>query len=146
MDGICGTIKNLVYCKVLSGDVVIDTPKTFATFANEISNVAPIPTTLKIHKLKWVNQENSFVNKFYYFSQNLVTLFTRKYVVKCGHKATNISDNSICNQGEFSLSQVKNGFNAPSVLSGIMKGAPMNKAQPFSSSYSIYSILIATQS
>ena len=39
MDGISGTIKNLVYRKVLSGDVVIDTPKKFAEFANEISNV-----------------------------------------------------------------------------------------------------------
>ena len=39
MDGIGGTIKNLVYRKVLSGDVVIDTPKKFAEFANEISNV-----------------------------------------------------------------------------------------------------------
>ena len=39
MDGIGGTIKNLVYRKVLSGDVVVDTPKKFAEFANEISNV-----------------------------------------------------------------------------------------------------------
>ena len=39
MDGIDGIIKNLVYRKVLSRDVVIDTPKKFAGFANEISNV-----------------------------------------------------------------------------------------------------------
>ena len=39
MDDIGGTIKNLVYRKVLSGDVVIDTPKKFAEFAKEMSNV-----------------------------------------------------------------------------------------------------------
>ena len=39
MDGIVGTIKSLVYRKVLSGGVVIDTAKKFGEFANEISNV-----------------------------------------------------------------------------------------------------------
>ena len=39
MDGIVGTIKNLVYREVLSGDVVIDTSKKFGEFANEVSNV-----------------------------------------------------------------------------------------------------------
>ena len=37
MDGIGGTIKNLAYRNVLYGDVVIDTPKKFAEFANEIA-------------------------------------------------------------------------------------------------------------
>ena len=37
MDGIGSTIKNLVYCKKLSGDVAIDTLKKFPEFANEIS-------------------------------------------------------------------------------------------------------------
>ena len=39
MDGISDTIKNLVYRKVLPGDVVIDTLKKFDEFANEISNI-----------------------------------------------------------------------------------------------------------
>ena len=87
MDVIGGTIKNLVYHKVFSGckDAVINTPKKFAKFANEISNVdclflskeqllkepeevaktAPIPTTLKTHTVKWLKEGNSFVNKFY---------------------------------------------------------------------------------
>ena len=75
MDGIGSTIKNLIYRKVLPEDVVIDTPKKFAEFANKISSVdclslskeqllkepeevvkaAPIPTILKIHKVKRVN-------------------------------------------------------------------------------------------
>ena len=89
MDGIGGTIKNLVYRKMLSGDVVIDTPKKFAEFANKICNVdclllskeqllkepeevakvAPIPTTLKIHKVTQVKEVNSFVDKFCYLSE-----------------------------------------------------------------------------
>ena len=87
MNGIGGTIKNLVYRKVLSRDVVISTPKKFAKFANEISNVdclfllkeqllkepeevakaAPIQTTLMSHKVKQVKERNSFVNKFLLF-------------------------------------------------------------------------------
>ena len=39
MDGIGGTIKNLVFRRVLSEDVVINTPKEFATFADQISNI-----------------------------------------------------------------------------------------------------------
>ena len=81
MDGIGGTIKKLVYSKMLSRDVVIDTPKKFAEFANKICNVdclflskeqllkepeevakvAPTPTTLKIHKVTRVKEVNSFV-------------------------------------------------------------------------------------
>ena len=69
MDGIGGTVKNLVYRRVLSGDVVINTPKEFANFADQIISVdclflentellkepeemtkaPPIPSTLKIH-------------------------------------------------------------------------------------------------
>ena len=39
MDRIGGTVKNLVYRRVLSGEVVINTPREFAEFANEISSV-----------------------------------------------------------------------------------------------------------
>ena len=68
MDGIDGTIKNLIYRKVLSGDFVIDTSTKFVEFANvdclflskeqllkepkENAKAAPTPTTLKIHKVK----------------------------------------------------------------------------------------------
>ena len=70
---------------VLSRHVVINAPKKFGKFANKISNVdcllllkeqlliepeevpkaTPIPTTLKIHKVKRVKDGNSPVNKFY---------------------------------------------------------------------------------
>ena len=59
MDGIGGTVKNLVYRRVLSGHVVINTPKEFANFADQITsvdclfleNTELLPSTLKIHKV-----------------------------------------------------------------------------------------------
>ena len=39
MDGIGGTIKNLVYRRVLARDIVINNPKQFASYANEICKV-----------------------------------------------------------------------------------------------------------
>ena len=36
MDGIEGTVKNTVFCKVLSGQVVIGSPEEFVQYANQI--------------------------------------------------------------------------------------------------------------
>ena len=69
-----GLVENLVYRRVLSGDVVINTPREFAEFANQISSVnclflnksefiqepeevskaMPIPSTLSVHKVSRV--------------------------------------------------------------------------------------------
>ena len=69
MDGIGGTLKNLVCRRVLSEDVVINIPQEFEEFANQINSVyclflkksefvqepeavsqaMPIPWTLKFH-------------------------------------------------------------------------------------------------
>ena len=71
MDGVGGTVKNMVYRRVLAGDIVIDNPKQFANFAQEVCNVdslflpyesliqepeqikhaKPIPHTLQAHKV-----------------------------------------------------------------------------------------------
>ena len=71
MDGIGGTIKNMVFKKVLSGSTVINTPKEFAEFTNTVSAISclylpnedllqepdhvkdftPIPNTIKTHKI-----------------------------------------------------------------------------------------------
>ena len=40
MDGIGGTIKNMVFKKVLSGSTVINTPKEFAEFTNTVSTIS----------------------------------------------------------------------------------------------------------
>ena len=85
---------------MLSGDVVTDTPKKFAEFANETNNVdclllwkeqllkepeevakaIPIATTLKIHKVKRVKDGNSSVNKFYDLSEDLEPFFLESMV------------------------------------------------------------------
>ena len=39
MDGISGTVKNLDYVRILSGDVFINTPREFTEFADRISSV-----------------------------------------------------------------------------------------------------------
>ena len=39
MDGIGGMVKSLVYGRVLSGDVVINAPREFAEFADQISSI-----------------------------------------------------------------------------------------------------------
>ena len=46
MDWIGGTEKNLVYRRVLSGDIVINTPREFAEFANQISSVDCCSSTI----------------------------------------------------------------------------------------------------
>ena len=81
MDGISGTVKNLDYVRILSGDVFINTPREFTEFADRISSVdclfhaksgfiqepeevskaMPIPSTLKVHKVSHVrNGPHSF--------------------------------------------------------------------------------------
>ena len=39
MHGVGGTVKNMVYCRVLAGDAVIGNPKKFANFAQSVCNV-----------------------------------------------------------------------------------------------------------
>ena len=71
MDGIRGTIKNMVFKKFLSGSTVINRPKEFAEFANTVSTISclylpnedllqepdhvkhctPIPSTIKRTRL-----------------------------------------------------------------------------------------------
>ena len=77
MDGIGGTVKTLVYRRVLSGDVVINTPKEFANFADQITSVDRLflentellkepeevtkaPPSLKIHKVQRVANGHIF--------------------------------------------------------------------------------------
>ena len=83
MDGVGGTVKNLVYRRVLSGDVVINIPKEFANFADQITSVdclflentellpeevtkaPPIPSTLKIHRVqRMANGQTHFPTSF----------------------------------------------------------------------------------
>ena len=118
MDGIGGTVKNLVYHMVLSGDVVINTPRELAEFANQISSVdclfldksefiqepeevskaTPIPSTLEVHMVSRVrNGPHSFSNHFLKLSEDLYPFHVEKYGVQCGHNVININDESLCN-------------------------------------------------
>ena len=102
MDRIGGTVKNLVYRRVLSGDVIINTPQEFAEFANQISSVdclfldkpefiqepevvskaTPIASTLKFHKVRCVrNGPHSFSNHYLKLSEDLEPFHVEKYGV-----------------------------------------------------------------
>ena len=116
------------------------------TIKNLVTKAAPILATLKIHNVKRVKEGNSFVNKFYYLSDDLEPFFTRKYGVQCGQKTRGISDDNICNHCEYEYVAGKDGFNALSALSVTMNSASMNRSWTFASSYFIYSILIVTRS
>ena len=119
MDGIGGTVKNLVYRMVFSGDVVINTPKEFADFANGITNIDclylenaelvtepeyvtksfPIPSTLKIHKVKRVADGiNTFSNHFFYLIEDLEPFHIENYGVQCGHRFNEVKDENFCQQ------------------------------------------------
>ena len=118
IDRIGGTVKNLVYRRVLSGEVVINTPREFAEFANEISSVdclfldksefihepeevsktTPIPSTLKFDKVSGVrNGPHSFSNYYFKLSEDLEPFYIEKYGVQCGHSVNNTNDESLCN-------------------------------------------------
>ena len=92
-------VKNLVYHRVLSGDVVINTLREFVEFANQISSVdclfldksefiqepeeiskaTPILSTLKFHKVSRVrNGPHSFSNYYFKLSEDLESFHVQK--------------------------------------------------------------------
>ena len=95
MDGVGGTIKNVVFRKVKSGQTVVYTPEDFAKVAGNfvpsiatvylpkeaeivepkgMDNAPPIKDTLQVHKLeRYVNQTNECSIKFFktHFGENL---------------------------------------------------------------------------
>ena len=118
MDGISGKVKNLVYRRLLSGDIAISNPWEFAEFADQISSVncqlfgksefiqepqkvsktTPILSTLKVHKVSHVcNGPHLFSNHFFKLSEDLEPFYVEKYGVHCGNSVNNIDDESFCN-------------------------------------------------
>ena len=49
MDGIGVTVKNLVYCRVSPRDLVINNPREFAEFANQISSADSVRRQIRIY-------------------------------------------------------------------------------------------------
>ena len=121
MDGVGGTVKNMVYRRVLAGDIVIDNPEQFAAFAHEVCNVdslflpdeyliqepeqikyaEPIPHTLQTHKvIRCFNERNVPFLKFFYLSSDAEPHFTQWYGRECAHAESDAGENtcSYCNE------------------------------------------------
>ena len=115
MDGIGGTIKRMVFRKVLSKQVVINSPKQFADFADTLSKVnclylpqeslieepsfvaeqKPIPDTLKTHKwVRYFNRAGTAYNNFYFLSSDIIPHYKQWYGLGCDHIETDVDDNT----------------------------------------------------
>ena len=109
MDGIGGTVKNIIFRKVLSGEVVIGSPEEFARYSNQICQVDSlylptakildvpedvqysfsVPDTLKTHRvIRGLSKHKIPYLKFYYMS-------TRWFGPECGH-VENGQDENTC--------------------------------------------------
>ena len=116
MDGIGGTVKNAVFCKVLSGEVVIGSPEGLARYANQICQVdslylptaeipdkpedvqysSSMPDTLKTHRVVCGFSKNKIpYQKFYYMSTDPEPPYTQWYGPECGH-VENGQDENTC--------------------------------------------------
>ena len=116
MDGIGGTIKRMVFRKVMSKHVVINSAQEFAEYADSISKIVclylpaadlivepsivadqkPIPDTLQIHK--FVREFRRYMvplNKFYHLSEDTHPHYKQYYGLACGHPENDV-DHSTC--------------------------------------------------
>jgi len=121
MDGVGGTIKNLVFRAVKSGKVLVRDPEEFVQAANdivpsirsiympivdmliepvEVAKAPAIPETLQIHKIvREITDENiPFIN-FFKLSKDDTPSFTQYYRSKkdpqvCGHPAADVDSNT----------------------------------------------------
>ena len=122
MDGVGGTIKNIVFRDVKSGKCLINTPKDFAMYADqkitaittiylpqeevfeepdEIKFAPKIPETLQVHKIiRRISKEKIPYLEFYKLASDQEPFFTQYYrkdgdPVVCGH-GDNDSDENHC--------------------------------------------------
>ena len=124
MDGIGGTVKNVVSWDVKSSKCIITSPKDFADYANatewhqsplyiclkvsywknlmQVKNAPTIPQTLQIHKIKRCLTPNGVCClKFFYLATDNEHFFTQYYRKDddpevCGHDNIDQMDISIC--------------------------------------------------
>ena len=108
MDGIWGTVKNTIFRKVLSGEVVIGSQEEFARYANQICQAeipdkpedvqywSSIPDTLKIHRVVCgLSKYKIPYLKFYYMSTDPEPHYTQWYGPECNH-VENGQDENTC--------------------------------------------------
>ena len=126
MDGVGGTIKNVVFRKVKSGQTVVYTPEDFAKVAGnfvpsiatvylpkeaeivepkDMDNAPPIKDTLQVHKLeRYVNQTNECSIKFFKTAADEEPLYTQWYSkvggLICGHGESNAHGNQCAECGK----------------------------------------------
>ena len=118
MDRIGVMVKNLVYHRVLSGDVVVNTLREFVEWANQISSVdylfldksefiqepeeisksTPILSTLNFYKVSRVlNGPHSLDNYYFKLSEDLEPFHVQIYGIICGHSVNNINNETLWN-------------------------------------------------
>lgn len=126
MDGVGGTLKNVVFRKVKSGQTVVYTPEDFAKVAGnfvpsivtvylpkeaeivepkDIDNAPLIKDTLQVHKLeRYVNQRNECSIKFFKTAADEEPLYTQWYSkvggLICGHEESNAHENQCAECGK----------------------------------------------
>ena len=123
MDGIGGTVKNLVFRHVKSGKCVINSPREFAEYSQQIvtgitslympesevgeepadvMNAPKIATTLQVHKVERLyNKDQVCLLRFYQTASDAALFHTQWYrrahdPEVCGHLDQNLGDNH-CN-------------------------------------------------
>ena len=120
MDGVGGTLKNIIFGKVKSGFVTIDSPFEFhqailkfvpsiksvylpdTDVLNEPENIEQeskkIPETLKVHHVERFEVKGVYGLKFFYLAEGEKPFYTQWYsnekdVVICGHEIADVDDN-----------------------------------------------------
>ena len=109
-------MKNTVFCKVLSGQVVIGSPEEFARYTDQICQVdsiylptagipdepedvqysSSIPDTLKTNRVVCgLSKHKIPYLEFYYMSTDPERYYTQLYDPECGH-VKNGQDENIC--------------------------------------------------
>ena len=134
MDGVGGTVKNVVFRDVKSGKCTITSPEEFADFANkrlesittlylpqcelfvepsEVSKAPKIAQTLQVHKVVRHFSKNGIVYlKFYYLASDEKPFFTQYYRKECdpevcGHDGLDGADENRCGK----CGEAENGLN-----------------------------------
>ena len=134
MDGVGGTVKNVMFLDVKSGKCTITSPEEFAEFANkrlesittlylprcelfvepsEVSKAPKIAQTLQVHKVVRHFSKNRIVYlKFYYLTSDEKPFFTQYYRKECdpevcGHDGLDGADENCCGK----CGEAENGLN-----------------------------------
>ena len=115
MDGVGGTVKNVVFRKVKSGFLSIDSPfKFYQSVENYVPTIKcvyvsnedvfeepenmdqesiPIRETLKIHKIERSELKEIYGLNFFYLAEYEKPFFTQWYVLVCGHDDGEVDTN-----------------------------------------------------